>query len=184
MILRWSLSGMRFYNGEEGNILHPYHGQADLPGVMTIYCGHVIHPDDHIEPPYTQEKSDYWLKKDGAWAQAWLWKHCPWTIGEHADERQHNFDACMSLVLNAGHIFDDLLAEINGQNRPDEVKRLWLLHTRAGNDPKALVFRRAKEVALYLTPEPPLFDETEVANVLASVYDLSRQIVADDGFVA
>lgn len=177
MILRWSLSGMRFYAGCEGNVLHPY---PDSRGIPTIFVGHVIHEDDHIEPPYTQEKSDYWLRKDGAWAQAWLWKHCPWTISEHADERQHNFDACMSLVLNAGHVFDDVLAEINGPNRSEEVKRLWMSHTRAGNDPKALAYRRAKEVALYLTPEPPLFDEREVANVLASVYEMSRQIVADD----
>ena len=183
-MLRWSLSGMRFYAGVEGNVLHPYHGQADLPGVITIYVGHVVKPEDNIEPPYTQEKSDYWLRKDGAWAQAWLWRHCPWTAGDASEGRQHNFDACMSLVLNAGHVFDDVLTEINGENRPDEVKRLWMSHTRAGKDPKALVYRRAKEVALYLTPDLPALTEEDAQNVLASVYETSRQIVADDGFVA
>lgn len=182
-MIRLSLSGCRFYGSEEGDVLHPYHGIKDLPGVMTIYKGHVIRPEDNIEPPYTQAKSDYWFAKDSAWAQAWLWRHCPWTSGE-PNGRQHNFDALVSLVLNAGHVFDDVLAEVNGDNRPDVVKHLWMQHTRAGNDPKALTFRRAKEVAFYLTPDPVTFSEDEVREVLNRVDATSRQFAAEYGIAA
>lgn len=189
-MIRLSLSGCRFWGEAEGCVLHPYHGVKDLPDVMTIYYGHVIRPEDNIVPPYTQAKADYWLGKDTAWMQAWLWRHCPWSNGDPTDpqsdayRRQHNFDALCSLVGNAGHVFADVLAEVNGANRPDVVQKLWMLHTRAGNDPKALVFRRAKEVAFYLTPDPPLFDEDSVREVLNRVAISSRKIVGEDGFAA
>src|SRR5262245_40700765 len=180
-MLRISLSGIRNIQDEEGCILHPYHGSADPPGVMTIYTGHVIRPGEIFNN--TQAEADAVLIKDLGWVQAWLWRQCPWTTNGTTG-RQHNFDALCSLVFNAGHVFGDLLAEVNTDNRPDEVRRIWMSHTRAGNNPNALVYRRAKEVALYLTPDPPEFTEAEVANVLASVWTTSRQILADDGFSA
>ncbi len=182
-MIRSSLSGIRFYGSCEGCILHAYHGAKDLPGVMTIYYGHVCRPGEVYLN--TQADADAYLVRDTAWAQSWLWRHCPWTAGDPLDPesasygRQHNFDALIDLTLNVGHVFDDVLAEVNGANRPDEVKRLWLSHARAGNDAHALDFRRAKEVAFYLTPDPPLFSEEEVKRVMGVVDLTSRRIIAE-----
>jgi GH24 family phage-related lysozyme (muramidase) len=182
-VIRLSPSGCRFWGQVEGCVLHPYHGIKDLPEVMTIYYGHVIRPEDNIEPPYTQAKAEYWLKRDTAWMQAWLWRHCPWTTGE-PNGRQHNFDALCSLVGNAGHVFDDVLAEVNGENRPEVITKLWMSHTRAGKDSQTLAYRRAKEVAFYLTPDPPVFSEDEVREVLNQVAISARKILGEDGFAA
>jgi len=184
-VIRLSLAGCRFWGEVEGCVLHPYHGKDDPPGVMTIYRGHVIRPGDDIVSPYTIEKADYWTRRDTAWMQAWLWRHCPWSTGE-PNGRQHNFDALCSLVGNAGHVFDDLLAEVNGANRPDAVRKIWMSHTKASGstDPNALAFRRAREVAFYLTPDPPLFDEDTVRETIARVVLDGRRILGEDGFGA
>lgn len=176
-----SRSGIRFYQGNEGCILHPYHGDKDPPGVMTIYYGHVIRPGDVFRN--TQEDADAYLLRDSRWAMQWLWRNCPWSVGE-PNGRQHNFDALWDLVLNAGHVFDDLLAEVNGPNDPARVKAFFLMHARAGKDPNALKFRRAKEAAFYLTPDPPTFSDDEVREVLNQVALSARQVLVDDGFAA
>ncbi len=45
----------------EGCILHPYN---DIIGIPTIFYGHVILPDEVINPPYTKEMADFYLEKD------------------------------------------------------------------------------------------------------------------------
>lgn len=175
-MIRFSLSGTRVLQGLEGCILHPYHGSADPPGVMTIYTGHVIRAGEHFNN--TQAEADAVLLKDLAWVQAWIWRNCPWSTNEGDAPRQHNFDALCCLVFNSGHVFDDVLAVVNGSNDPAALKVAWMRHTKANGKDGVLTFRRAKEVALYLTPDVPA-DTIDRAAVLASVYATSSQIVAD-----
>jgi lysozyme len=177
MSYKISESGIRFLCNEEGCILHPYHGAADLPEITTIYVGHVVKSGEVFDPPYTQEKADATLRSDLSWVEAWMMRHCPW-VTDGSTGRQHQYDACCSFIFNEGKIWDDLLALVNSSDPVDPavLTRKWCEYTKAGGKPGVLKLRRLREVALYLTPDVPE-EQIDRSEVLAQVEETSRELM-------
>jgi lysozyme len=178
-VIRISDNGTGFIQSVEGCILHPYHGRDDPPGVITIYTGHVVRPGD----VFTNSKEDAaaYLRRDLSWVESWLHRNCVWSLGE-TNGRQHNYDALCSFVFNEGRVWSDLLALVNAEPAADlgALKKVWMSYTKANNVPGVLTFRRAKEWALYTTPDSPAgLTDDERTELLARIDESARQMAAD-----
>src|ERR1035437_9869217 len=97
--LHISDGGLKFIEGYESFVDHPYHGADDAPGVMTIGWGHKILAGEVFATPMTHEAGAALLRKDTTIAERVVIKH----VNPSTVLNQNQFDALVSLTFNAGY---------------------------------------------------------------------------------
>ena len=151
--MKLSPAGRAFLEQQEGVVLRVY---RDVSGIPTVGCGHVVLPGDHLEvgDEISAQDADNMLAEDVA--------KCEAAIGQYVKPAlsQNQFDALCSLIFNIGvgaFAASTVLKLLNGNSQTPlaEAWCLWDKDVQRGaevTDP-ALLARRRREVALYLTPD-------------------------------
>lgn len=156
--MKLSPAGRSFLEQQEGVVLMVY---RDVSGIPTVGCGHVVLPEDGLSvgDEITQAQCDAFLAHDVAKCEAAIERYVKTALS------QNQFDALCSLIFNIGvgaFAASTVLKALNGNSQTPlaEAWCLWDKDVQGGaevTDP-ALLARRRREVALYLTP-----DSTDVA---------------------
>ncbi len=161
-------AGYDFLENEEGERLWAYDdatGARIEPGMrvigtLTIGVGHTG-PDVHPGQKITQEESRRLFDKDTDWAEACVNETCVGPKGRPMRPNDNEFNAMVSLCFNIGET----------QFRTSSVVRMWnagdrkaaanafSLWIKSKSNPRGvledhpvLIARRAREVAMFLTP--------------------------------
>lgn len=168
-----------FIRSVEGCVLHVY---RDSRGKPTIGFGHLLTPAELASGVFaagiTLEQAIELFQRDIDPREHLV---CSVIAAELGD---HQYDAMTSYTYNWGHVPPEIAALVNapGGWSDDELRPLWLANTRAGDDPKALVLRRAREWALWRTPDPlpdgPTADEIAAECILTG-NALARELLAE-----
>lgn len=168
--MRTSPNGLTFLRQNEGRALKVY---LDDCGIPTCGVGHVVLPQDGLKlgDAITEAQSDAFEAHDvGKCENAINVGVAPEVL---ATLSQNAFDALVSLIFNIGvgdhdgHGFlsSTVLRDLNAGNVADEKRafELWDKDTKAGKlvVDDALLARRDREVALFLTPDAPRAQQPE-----------------------
>ncbi len=142
-----SRNGKEFIKREEGEKLTAY---LDSRGIPTIGVGHTGNVGDN---PVTAgmsiiaETSDQLLTQDLAWVQRTINNNVRVTL------TQNQYDALCSLVFNIGaraFISSTVLQRVNRSDYKEAAEAM-LMWKRAGKDSAALLPRRRREYALFMS---------------------------------
>ena len=151
--MKTSPAGLKFLEQNEGVVLKVYNDSCKIP---TCGVGHVVLPGDGLQlgDPITQEQCDAFLAHDVA--------KCENAINGAVQVpiTQNQFDAMVSLTFNigvGGILQSTVLHDFNDGNLDDEKRafEMWDKDTKNGVKvvDAALLARRDREVALFLTPD-------------------------------
>lgn len=147
--MKISTNGIKLIEREEGCVLHPY---KDSHGFPTIGVGHLIRPGETWPATITQAQADTLLEHDCAEVEAACNRYVTVELS------QNQFDALTCFAFNCGadelnpahHSVVRILNTGNYQGAADE---LLLFDVSAGVHDPLLHARRARERALFLTPD-------------------------------
>ena len=150
MNMQYSLDGLRLTEEGEGIRLEAYPDPATHGEPWTIGYGHTggVRPGDTC----TQEQAEAWLAEDIHSAVDAVNRLVT------ADLSQHQFDACVDFVFNAGaHNFGSstLLRDINAGNFDAAANEFKRWDMAGGAHLAGLAHRRAMETALFEQPDQP-----------------------------
>jgi lysozyme len=161
-----SQAGLAFLEGNEGRVLRVY---TDVAGIPTAGVGHVVLPEDGLKlgDPITEAQCEAFLARDVAKCEAAIAAHVTRAL------TQNECDALVSLIFNIGvgaFATSTVLRVINGSTEMPlaEAWELWDKDVQGGAKAvdAALLARRKRELALYLTPDAPSSPFTGAALVL------------------
>ncbi len=149
-----SAAGVKFLESCEGVVLRVY---RDVSGIPTCGVGHVVLPEDGLSvgDPITQAQCDAFLTHDVGKCEAAI------NGSVTVPLTQNQFDALVSLTFNigvGGFLSSTVLHDLNAGNIADERRafELWDKDSRNGVlvVDAALLARRDREVALFMSPDP------------------------------
>jgi lysozyme len=166
---------LQLYDDANGR---PWDGSSSIEGHLTIGYGHMLTHEELATGAYRSGISTdlalELLRQDTVGAQRYL------RTVIRIELTQHEFDACVSFVFNIGHLTSDLLAALqSGRLDAATITPLFMsvCHYQ-GKENAGLKIRRAKEVALFLTPDV-VSQEMDTDELLATVYESATQIEWD-----
>jgi lysozyme len=140
-----SESGLAFIEREEGCVRHVY---RDSRGIDTVGVGHVVLPGESFPGAVSDETIAALLHHDV--------QKCVAAIAANVkvELTQNQFDALVSWMFNCGvgaFLKSTLLVKLNAGDYAGAADE-FLQWRRAGSNPTALLARRQRERALFLTP--------------------------------
>ena len=173
--MKSSPAGRAFLTREEGCVLHRYLDRAGRP---TIGIGHLIRPGETFPVPFTAADADALLSRDLEPREAFVAGVLT------APTTQNQFDAFISFAFNEGlfAFSTSTLLRLHNEGRPAEELRPHFLEWDKRHDEatgllvvdEGLRQRRAREWALYATPDDPAID---AAQLLALVDRTSTELL-------
>jgi lysozyme len=153
--MRTSQSGLQFLEQQEGRVLRVY---RDVAGIPTCGVGHVVLTGDNlvVGEPITPAQCDAFLAHDVGHAENAINSNVRVAISQNA------FDALVSFTFNigvGGFISSSVLKDLNAGNLDDlkHAFELWDKDVQGGHlvVDTALLGRRDREFALFMTPDMP-----------------------------